>query len=111
MKPNVLEDLEEVMLNPDHPKRLVKIGLRMDTYIISELIIFLKQHQHTFAWAINDMIGISPKVIIHKLEVNPDYPLVKPNRKKFAPELNKIINEEVKKLKRNSFIREVHYLD
>lgn len=57
------------------------------------------------------MIGICPKVITYKLEVDLDYPLVRQKRRKFAFELNKIIIKEVEKLKRNGFIREVHYLD
>lgn len=111
LKSNVLKDLEEIPLCQGRPKRVVKIGTRMGPQIHLELIDFLKQHQTIFAQLIDDMVGISPEIITHKLEVDSYYPLVRQKRRKFALEQNKIINEEAKKLKQNSFIREVHYLN
>lgn len=77
LKPNILEDLEEIPFCLNHLECVVKIGTRMNPNIRTELINFLKQHQHTFAWSIDDMVGISPKVITHKLKVDLDYLLVR----------------------------------
>lgn len=77
LKLDVLEDLEEILLYIDHLERVVKIGTRMDPQIRSKLLELLKQRQSTFAWSVDDMVGISPEVITHKLEVDPGYPLVK----------------------------------
>ena len=44
------------------------------------------------------MIGIDPEIAVHRLQVDPDYPPVKQKRRKFAPERNKVVNEEVQKL-------------
>ncbi|XP_062093881.1 uncharacterized protein LOC133799907 [Humulus lupulus] len=59
----------------------------------------------------SNMSGIDPEVIVHKLQVDPDYPPRKQKRRKFTPERNKAINKEVQKLIDNGFVREVHYLD
>lgn len=63
LKPNILEELKEVPLCLDHPECVVKIGTRLHSQINLELIKFLKQHQHTFTWSIDDMVSISLEVI------------------------------------------------
>src|SRR6187397_3237078 len=55
------------------------------------------------------MKGISPEVITHKLNVDPMHTPVKQKRRKFAPERNKIINEEIQNLLKTGKIREVKY--
>ncbi|XP_056698514.1 uncharacterized protein [Spinacia oleracea] len=57
------------------------------------------------------MTGISPDVITHKLNVNPNFKPVKQKRRKFSPERNKIIDEKVQKLIDSGKIREVKYPD
>ena len=57
------------------------------------------------------MRGIGPVVIIHKLNVNPSFKPVKQKRRSFAPERQKVINEEVSKLLQAAAIREVDYPD
>ncbi|XP_056695833.1 uncharacterized protein [Spinacia oleracea] len=57
------------------------------------------------------MTGISPDVITHKLNVDPSFRPVKQKRRKFAPERNKIIDEEVQNLIDSGKIREVKYPD
>ena len=57
------------------------------------------------------MKGISPEVITHKLNADPSVKSVKQKRRKFTPERNQIINEEVQKLLDTGKIREVKYPD
>ena len=57
------------------------------------------------------MIGISPDVAVHKLQIDPDHPLVKKKWLKFAPERNKVTNEEVQKILDIGLVCEVHYPD
>ena len=56
-----------------------------------------------------DMQGIDPSVIMHKLSVNPTFKPMKQKRMSFAPECQKVINEEVNKLLHTKAIREVDY--
>ena len=55
------------------------------------------------------MPGISPKIIQHKLNMDPKRKPVQQRRKAFAPERDQAIAEEVTKLLTVGFIREVYY--
>ena len=61
------------------------------------------------AWSHADMPGIDPEIIMHKLQVDPLHQPVRNKRRKFAPERDAIINNEVKSLLGEGFIREVQY--
>ena len=62
-----------------------------------------------FAWKQEDMGGVDPAVITHRLKVNPSFKSVKQKRRSFAPKRQKAINEEVGKLLQAKAIREVEY--
>ena len=57
------------------------------------------------------MPGISPKVIQHKLNVDPERKPVQQRRRVFAPKRNQAITNKVNKLLSAGFIREVYYPD
>ena len=57
------------------------------------------------------MPGISPKIIQHKLNVNPERKPVQQRRRAFAPERDQAVTEEVTKLLTVGFIHEVYYPD
>ncbi|KAJ9542393.1 hypothetical protein OSB04_028899 [Centaurea solstitialis] len=69
------------------------------------------EHSDCFAWSHEDMVGIDPDIISHKLNVDPSFKPVKQKRRKFAPERNKVINDEVDNLLKTGKIREVKYPD
>ncbi|XP_074318385.1 uncharacterized protein LOC141655193 [Silene latifolia] len=62
-----------------------------------------------FAWSHDDMIGIDPSIITHKLSVDPKHKPIQQRRRKFAAERNKVINQEVDSLLAAKKIREVKY--
>ena len=57
------------------------------------------------------MLGIDRKIIQHHLNINPECKPIQQKRRIFAPERNKAVTEEVKKLLETDFIREVFYPD
>ena len=61
------------------------------------------------AWKQEDMGGVDPVVITHRLNVDPSFKPVKQKRRIFAPKRQKAINEEVGKLLQEKAIREVEY--
>ena len=71
----------------------------------------LRRNQDIFTWSHEDMPGIDPSVIVHRLNVNPDFPPVRQKKRVFAQELDKAVAEEVRKLLEAGFIREVYYPD
>ena len=98
-------------IHPDYPDHKVQIGARLSKELRLALIEFLTQHHGCFAWSHKDMTGIDPDVTMHRLQVDPDHPPVKQKRRKFAPERNRVVNEEVQKLLDIVSVCEVHYPD
>ena len=72
---------------------------------------FLRDNQDVFAWSHEDMLGIDPSIIVHKLNVSPLFPPIRQKKRVFAQERDKAIAEEVQKLLEADFIREVYYPD
>ena len=58
-----------------------------------------------------DMPGIDPSVIAHRLNVNPTSSPIRQKKRVFTQERDKAIAEEVRKLLEAYFIREVYYPD
>jgi hypothetical protein len=102
-----VEDLEEFEVGD--PKKRICIGLQLPQPMKEELVSFLKCNNDIFAWSHEDMPGIDPSIIVHKLNVDSNHRPVKQRRRAFAVERNQAIAEEVKKLLKAGFIREVDY--
>ncbi|KAM2393054.1 hypothetical protein ACFX1X_036456 [Malus domestica] len=90
-----IEELEKVSISKDYPDRMVKIGTTLSPPIRLSLISFLQENTEVFTWSYEDMPGISPDIICHRLSIDPK---TKPAMK-----------AEVEKLKGIGFVREVNY--
>ena len=69
-----VEELEEVTLDELRPGRTTRMGTMASQTVRQDLANFLKRNQDIFAWSQEDMPGIDPSVIVHRLHVNPDSP-------------------------------------
>ena len=107
-RPEPSEELEPVQLD-NNPEHLAYISSRLAEDLTHLLIHFLKQNKNVFVWKQEDMGGIEPVIITHRLNVGPSFKPVKQKRRSFAPERQKAINEEVGKLLQAEAIREVEY--
>ena len=101
---NKMEALETVILTEDETTKTMRIGMTLSLEMRTRLIQFLKKNLDVFAWSHEDMPGISPKVIQHKLNVNPERKPVQQRRRAFAPEWDQAVTEEVTKLLTVGFI-------
>ena len=106
-----MEEVIRIALNPEEPEKLVSIGAELTGKVKSELILFLAHNLDCFAWSHEDMTGIDPSVISHKLNLDPKFKPVRQKHRKFARERNQIINKEVEKLLSIGSVREVYYPD
>ena len=88
------EELEPIQVD-DHLEHLAYIGSKLAEDLRSLLIHVLKQNKDVFAWKQEDMGGIDPVIITHRLNVSPSFKSVKKKRRSFTPERQKTINEEV----------------
>ena len=107
----LVEELEEITLDESSLERTTRMGTIASPLIRQALAAFLKMNQDVFACSHEDMLGIDPSVIIHRLNVNPASSPIRQKKWVFAQEWDKAIAEEVRKLLEASFIWEVYYPD
>ena len=107
-RPEPSKELEPVPLDDD-PEHLAYISSKLEEDLRSPLTHFLRQNKDVFAWKQEDMGGIDPTIITHRLNVSPSFKPVKQKRRSFVPKRQKVINEEVGKLLQAGEIREVEY--
>ena len=67
----LVEELEKITINESRPKRMTRMGTLASLLIRQALAAFLRMNQDVFAWSHEDMPGIDPSVIVHRLNVNP----------------------------------------
>ena len=106
-----IEVLEDISLDERNPKRCTRVGADLEGRIKEDLVQFLRKNIDIFAWSHEDMAGIDPNVITHRLNVCPSSKLVRQKKKVFAPERDNAIKDEVQKLMAAKFIQEVYYPD
>ena len=70
---------------------------------------FLRNNQDIFVWNHEDMPGIDPSVMVHRVNMSPSFLPIRQKKRVFAQERDKAIAEEVRKLLEVGFIREVYY--
>jgi hypothetical protein len=73
------------------------------------LVDFLHANIDIFAWSPSDLLGIPREVTKHALEIRAGSKPVKQRLHRFDEEKCKIISEEVHKLLKAGFIKEVHH--
>ena len=105
------EALEEIPLDEDDPGKSTRIGADLEGEIKKGLICFLRKNIDVFTWSHENMPGINPSVITHRLNVHPSSKPVQQKKRVFAPERDNAIKEEVQKLILAKFIQEVYYPD
>ena len=64
--------LETMELVDGEPMKTTKVRMTMSSNTKKKLVQFLKENLDIFAWNHEDMLGISPEIIQHKLDVDPD---------------------------------------
>ena len=105
------EALENVLLQEYDLEKFTRIGTGIKEKAREDLIQFLRKSIDVFAWSHDDMPGIDPSVITHRLNVYPFFKPVRQKKRVFASEQDKTIKEELQKLTMAQFIKEVYYPD
>ena len=75
-RPEPSEELEPIQLD-DHPEHLAYVGSKLAEDLRSLFIRFLIQNKDVFALKQEDMGGIDPAIITHRLNVSPSFKPVK----------------------------------
>jgi hypothetical protein len=67
--------LEEVPIKKSNRK--VKVGSQLNGELKTQLMAFLHNNIDVFVWSYEDMSGIDPSIMVHKLNVDPNYQPIK----------------------------------
>jgi hypothetical protein len=70
-----VEDLEEFEVGD--AKKRVRIGSQLPQHMKEDLVAFLRCNNDVFTWSHEDMPGIDPSVVVHKLNVDLNHQPVK----------------------------------
>ena len=108
MKPHQ-EETKIVNLGVGKEKKEVKVGIGMTTLVRDELVALLRDYQDIFAWSYQDMPGLNPSIMQHRLPLNPSCSLVKQKLRRMKPEMSLKIKEEVKRQFDASFLTVARY--
>ena len=68
-----VEKLEEIIPDDSRPERMTRVGTLASSPVRQELMAFLRDNQDVFAWSHEDMPGIDPTIMVHKLNVSPTF--------------------------------------
>ncbi|KAL0446000.1 UNVERIFIED_CONTAM: hypothetical protein Slati_1727900 [Sesamum latifolium] len=92
------EELLNIEIIPGSPDKTTRIGSHLNEKTKEKIVLCLQRNADIFAWALQDLEGIDPKVITHHLNMDPSIKPVKQKKRHFGPEKDKIIQAEVDKL-------------
>ena len=108
-KEEKVEALKTVELVDEELTKTIRVGTTLSTKMKKKLVQFLKDNLDVLAWSHEDMLGISTKIIQHKLNVDPEKKPIQQRRRVFSLERNQEIMDEVNKLLTMDFIHKVYY--
>ncbi|KAM2340798.1 hypothetical protein ACFX1X_020214 [Malus domestica] len=93
------EELEKISISKDYLDHMVKIGTTLSPPIQLALISFLQENTEVFAWSYDDMPGISPDIICHRLSIDPKTKPVRQKQRSYDTERYEVMKAEVKNSK------------
>ncbi|GAV88404.1 hypothetical protein CFOL_v3_31827, partial [Cephalotus follicularis] len=85
-RPQPVEDVVQVHLHEGNTEQVLQVGSQLREVEKGELITFLQNNKDVFAWSAEELPGISPSVMVHKLSVDPTRPPTRQKKRNFAPE-------------------------
>ena len=97
MATELVEKLEEILLDDSKLDRTTKIGTLANPALRQTLTAFLRSNRDVFNWSHEDMPGIYPSVMVHRLNVSPSFPPIRQKKRVLAPERDQAITEEIHK--------------
>ena len=104
------EELIKVKILLD-TNRYFQIGASLGSQDKVEMLLFLIQNVDVFAWSPYDVLKVDPEFIIHKLNVDPSFPLKKQKPRRSTKEHVEAVKLEIQRLKEARVIREIYFLE
>ncbi|XP_072064965.1 uncharacterized protein [Arachis hypogaea] len=105
------DPLEEVNLGTHDDVRVTYICKDLIDPFRTNLINLLYEFKDCFAWDYHETRGLDRLLVEHRLALKPNARPVKQTPRRFAPENNMKINEEIERLINAKFIRTARYVE
>jgi len=84
-------------LGTKEDKKEIKIGASLDPTVKKRIIELLEEYVDIFAWSYRDMPGLDTDIVVHRLPLKPECPLVKQKLRRTRPYMALKIKEEVQR--------------
>jgi len=91
------EAIELINLGTVEDKKEIKIGASLEASVKKRVIELFKEYVDIFAWSYRDMPGLDTNIMVHRLPLKPECPLVKQKLRRTHPDMALKIKEEVQK--------------
>ncbi|KAL0320350.1 UNVERIFIED_CONTAM: hypothetical protein Sradi_5296500 [Sesamum radiatum] len=101
-----VQEHKSIELIARQPDRATRIGSGMSKSMETMMIEFLRKSVDLLTWSPSDFKGIDPKVIVHRLNVDPMMRPIKQKKTSFGAKRNRIIEEEFGKLLEAGYFEE-----
>ncbi|VFQ84395.1 unnamed protein product [Cuscuta campestris] len=103
------EEGEEVALDPAKPEQKLKVGRSLPLKLKEKLVGVLRLFKVLFAWGPGDMPGVDPRIIYHRLAVDPAHKPIKQKKCFLSSERRDFVTKQVTTLQSIGHIWEVCY--
>jgi len=103
------EEIEVINLRGENEKKEVKIGIGMTNEIQGQLCALLREFRDIFAWSYQDMPGLDPDIVQHKLPLKPECPPINQKLRRMKLEVSLKIKDEVEKQFNAGFLAVAKY--
>ena len=105
----VEEPTKEINLGTESDPRNIIISLNLTPKEERALLDILKEYKDTFAWTYEDMPGLDPTLVKHRLSIKPGAKVMKQKLRRLHPKMDLQVKEKVDKLHKTKFIKIVLY--
>jgi len=103
------EEIEVINLRGENEKKEVKIGIGMTNEIQGQLCALLREFRDIFGWSYQDMPGLDPDIVQHKLPLKPECPPINQKLRRMKLEVSLKIKDEVEKQFNAGFLAVAKY--
>ena len=110
-KPNIKEIEMVNLADEGNNEKPVKIGVNFPKDMKTELIVLLKEFKEIFAWSYQDMPGLATEIVMRKIPIKPECPLVGQAFRRVKSKIILKIKEKVEKQLKANFLIMIPYLD
>jgi len=106
-KDRVGEALVKVYIDSSDQERFFLIGSSLSPEDKVQFVSFLQENLDVFAWSPHEMPGVDISLASHELHVNPNVKPIAQKQRRLSEERAQAVTEEVAKLLKAGFIREI----